>query len=445
MRIKEEYKAIGISVIAGVAIWFSDVFIDSVFFHESSFMELAFHDVSSFEIYFRTTIFLIAVTSGVLIAGYLKRMRIAEENLKEAYAELKQIFDSGVPSCVIDKNRDVIKANESFFKYFGYVEEDLTGMKCNEIIPCTECSTINCRVDRISRDAKEIVDEETEIRMRDGRNVSSIVRATPYFNAENELLGIVESFIDITQRKEAEDMAADLMDKLVLKNEELENFAMTIAHDLKTPLTMVSNAVSLIEKTRVETSEKDATYIGWIKSGVTKMNNMISGLLDYCFIGQEKIDHQQFTLGDIADEVKSAHKQKLVERGVTTAVQNSGVSLYADRLRMVQVLDNLVSNSLKYMGKLNSNPFIEIGAEVKGGENVIYVKDNGVGIKKENFAKVFGVFHRIKDLEDVEGSGVGLSIVKRIVENHGGRVWVESEYGKGSTFYFTIKNETSTD
>lgn len=442
MKLKEEQKIIIFSVVFGVLVWLSDAIVDSAFFHEETFMEMAFYKVTPFEIYFRTTILVVLVVSGLFASVYLRRARLAEEAATQTLAEFVQIFDAGVPMCVIGKDKNLVKANRAFLDFFMMTERELSEKKCFEIIPCDECETRNCRVERIAASRKGLVDEETYIRMPDGRRVPSIVRAAPYYDAKKEFVGIVESFIDITSRKNAENKAAELMERMALKNEELENFAQTIAHDLKTPLTMISNAVSLIEKTHGEMSAKEAGYIDWIKSGASKMNFMISGLLDYCVLGQEAIEYQTFTLGEVLDEVKLSLRQQLMDRGVTLAVQNSGQEIYADRMRITQVLENLIGNSIKYMGKLNSKPFIEVGSDTENGNTIIYVKDNGIGIKKENFEKVFSVFHRIKDLEDVEGTGVGLAIVKRIVENHGGRVWVESEYGRGTSFFFTIKRGT---
>lgn len=439
MKLKEEHKIILFSFILGVLIWLSDAIIDSAFFHEESFMELAFYEVSAFEVYFRTTIFAVIVISGILVSSYIKRTRKAEASGIQSLAEFEQIFDAGVPMCVIGKDKRLIKANETFQEFFGMAEKALLDKKCFEIIPCEECQTQNCRVLRIEQSQTNLPDEETVISTPDGRKIPSIVRATPYYDANKQFIGIVESFIDISSRKKAEEKAAELMVRMSLKNEELENFAQTIAHDLKTPLTMISNAVSLIEKTHGEMTEKEAGYMDWIKSGASKMNFMISGLLDYCVLGHESVEYHTFTLGEVLDEVKFSLRQQLLDRGVTLAVQNGGQEVYADKMRVGQILENLIGNSIKYMGKLNSKPFIEVGADDENGEAVIYVKDNGIGIKKENFAKVFSVFHRIKDLEDVDGTGVGLAIVKRIVENHGGRIWVESEYGRGASFYFTLK------
>lgn len=235
---------------------------------------------------------------------------------------------------------------------------------------------------------------------------------------------------ELEQRKE-------LIGELESKNEELERFTYTVSHDLKSPLVTISGFIGFLEQDarsgNMERFKQDALRIN---EAVSKMQRLLNELLQLSRIGRMMNPPLELSFIEMVNEAMDIVHGRLEERGITVHVQPNLPSIYGDKPRIMEVLQNLLDNAAKYMGD-QINPAVEIGQ--RGWENdmpVFYIRDNGIGIASEHHERVFGLFNKL-DAKS-EGTGVGLALVKRIVEIHGGRIWVESELGKGSTFLFTL-------
>jgi signal transduction histidine kinase len=166
------------------------------------------------------------------------------------------------------------------------------------------------------------------------------------------------------------------------------------------------------------------------------MQRLLNELLELSRIGRLMNESQPVPFGELAHEVLELVQGHIMERGVTVHIQNDLPTVFGDRHRLVEVLQNLIDNAAKFMGN-QKEPHIEIGQHgEEEGKPKFYVRDNGLGIQPEHHERIFGLFNKL-DIK-TDGTGIGLSIVKRIIEVHGGRIWVESEVGKGSTFFFTL-------
>jgi light-regulated signal transduction histidine kinase (bacteriophytochrome) len=220
-------------------------------------------------------------------------------------------------------------------------------------------------------------------------------------------------------------------------NKELQQFAYVASHDLQEPLRMVTSFVQLLADRYKGKLDKDADeFIGFAVDGATRMQALIEGLLDYSRVGTRA---QEFAPTD-AEAV-----MKHVKENLSVAIQESGAEITSDPLptlmvddvQFSQVLQNLVSNGIKFHGD-GVRPEVHVSAEQKDGEWVFSVRDNGIGVAQEDTDRLFQIFTRLHAGDEYPGAGIGLAVCKRIVERHGGRIWVESEVGKGSTFYFTL-------
>lgn len=228
-------------------------------------------------------------------------------------------------------------------------------------------------------------------------------------------------------------------EKLVLHNQEMENFIHIISHDLKAPLVSIEGFMSLaVQELGSQVKESVGHCFSRMSANVKQMNRLISDLLELSRLGRVEDPKSSVDIRLVLNEILDVLKPEIDKRRIAVVVNETFPHLWGSKKRLEQVFTNLISNAVKYIGT-TAEPKIEIGCE-QGDKNSLcrlWVKDNGIGIKKEFFEKVFHVFQRGPDVQGIEGTGVGLSIVKKIVEQNGGTAWAESESGKGSKFFVT--------
>jgi PAS domain S-box-containing protein len=251
----------------------------------------------------------------------------------------------------------------------------------------------------------------------------------------DELL-VIDIDRDITEHIQATCEREALVADLEAKNAELERFTYTVSHDLKSPLITISGFVGFLEQdTQAGNLERVKEDIVQINSAVARMQHLLNELLELSRIGRIMNPPEEVSFEVIAREAVELVHGQIEARGVKVMIAPDLPTVHGDRARLVEVLQNLVDNACKFMGD-QSHPQIEIGAWQDDGETIFYVRDNGIGIDVQYHEKVFGLFDKLDPQS--EGTGVGLALVKRIVETHGGRIWIESEVGAGSTFCFTL-------
>ena len=229
----------------------------------------------------------------------------------------------------------------------------------------------------------------------------------------------------------------NLIAELESKNAELERFTYTVSHDLKSPLFTIRGFLGYLEKDALSgNQERLRSDVQRITDATEKMQRLLNELLELSRIGRLMNESQPVSFEELAHEVLELVHGRIMERGITVYVQSGLPTVFGDRQRLVEVLQNLIDNAAKFIGT-QTEPRIEIGQRgEEDGKPIFYVRDNGIGIQTEHHERIFGLFSKLDIKSD--GTGIGLSIVKRIVEVHGGRIWVESEAGEGSTFCFTL-------
>ncbi|MDH3759388.1 MAG: ATP-binding protein [Gammaproteobacteria bacterium] len=244
---------------------------------------------------------------------------------------------------------------------------------------------------------------------------------------------------------ELEERNADIESKnsvLENQNAELERFTYTVSHDLKAPLVTISGFLGLLQKD-IDAQDKKAIEgdLKQIGSAAGKMAQLLNELLELSRIGRLMNDPEYTSLSNLACAAREQLVIQLETRGIEIDIADQMPTVFGDPGRLIEVFQNLIDNAIKFMGDQQA-PKIEIGARAEGGEIRCYVRDNGIGILPDYHLRVFDLFDRL-DL-GVDGTGIGLALVKRIIEVHGGRIWVESEgEGQGSTFWFTIPMDSS--
>lgn len=271
-----------------------------------------------------------------------------------------------------------------------------------------------------------------------------VVNGYPVFDQNKEILEMVICFTDITERITNEIVLKQLNTTLELhskelldSNAELEKFANIASHDLQEPLRMVSSFLGLIEKKYGglldDTGKK---YIAFAIDGAKRMRQMILDLLEYSRIGKPEDKKEDLNLNVLMDEIKMLLQKKIEEKSASFDIAPLP-TIHSFKSPIMQVFQNLVENALKY-SKPDLPPHITISSTELKDHWQFSISDNGIGIKEEYYSKIFVIFQRLHTKEEIPGSGLGLAVAKKIVENLGGKIWVLSEEGKGSTFHFTI-------
>ena len=320
--------------------------------------------------------------------------------------------------------------NERGLQRTGY---DPVGEKCYRGIHGLENVCPWCVADRVF--LGETVSQEV-LSPKDNRWYHSV--DTPFRHPGGRLSKMAMLY-DVTERKLAEAEREKLIAELRSKNADMEMFNHAVSHDLKSPIITIRGLLKWIERDAVGGNNIDRlkTNLNLVANAATRLEHLVGDLLELSRIGIvcNRLDNVAF--GDLASEAAQLVSGSIAEAGVRVEIAPDLPTIRGHRSRLLQALQNLVENAVKFMGT-QSHPKIEIGARTEDTGTVFFVRDNGIGIDPHNQARIFDLFTKLD--EDARGTGLGLAVVKRIVEIHGGRIWVESQgHGKGSTFCFTLR------
>ena len=222
-------------------------------------------------------------------------------------------------------------------------------------------------------------------------------------------------------------------------NTELDDFTHTISHDLKEPLRMIDAFSKFACDNLVGSgNEETVSYLAKVRQKAVKMKDLIEDLLEVSRIDRTEASFVDIDSREVVDEALNRLEYAILEKKAEIVVQDNLPIIKCDRVRFVEIFANLISNAIKY-SSVDRQPKIEIGVKVESEETVFYVRDNGIGIEKADIGAVFQMFKRINPSDSIEGTGAGMVIVKKLIEKHNGKIWIESEYGVGTTFFFTLK------
>lgn len=380
--------------------------------------------------------------------GDLKLKNAGEEKLKQTLLQLevqKQALDQFAIVAETDAKGIIIYANKQFCKISEYSEAELIGKNHNELVNSgyhpksfwKEMWSV-IKTNRIWRGDIRNRTKNHKIYWVD----STIVPICDQGNRPTRFYSI--RFI-ITERKEAEERVRRSAEELRATNQELEQFAFVASHDLQEPLRTISSYVQLIEERYKDILDDDAReFMRFVTEGAQRMKSLIQDLLVYSRAGKVDINKQAVDLNQVLLNVLKSISKSIEEKGADM-VTATLPTLNADEGFMSQLLQNLISNAIKFTQE-GKSPRVQLHytkTRDKHGKlwHQIAIEDNGIGIKKQYFEKMFLIFQRLHSRAAYPGTGIGLAICKKIVESHGGQLWVESEFGVGSTFFFTLPAE----
>ncbi len=242
--------------------------------------------------------------------------------------------------------------------------------------------------------------------------------------------------LDITERKRSEAQLKECADKLTRSNEELERFNLSASHDLRAPLRTISTRMQFLIRDLEKGSQDVQHQTEGITLAISRMDRLLNNLLAYSQAGMQMKSLEPTVSSTVVQAVLDSLQSLIQEKQAVVQVQKELPTVLADPTQLVQVFQNLISNGINFC---QNKPKITISATCQAQECTFCVADNGIGISPGSEQRIFETFERLHRQSEYEGSGIGLSIVKRVIQQHGGRIWVKSELGQGSRFFFTLK------
>jgi len=360
----------------------------------------------------------------------LTETALQESELK--YRQIVELAEEGI--WVIDNNAITTYVNRAMARMLGYSELEMFGRPLWDFMDEPEKKQAINNVERRKDGMAE--QHEFKFKSKDGKDIWTDLSTSPVMDSQGNMLSCCALVYNITKRKESEQQMLQLTEDLKRSNEELEQFAYVASHDLQEPLRAVTSYTQLLaQRYQGNLDAKADKYIHYIVDGATRMQQLINDLLVYSRLGTRG---KEFEPADCNAAVNQSLSNLQIAIAETKAVITCDrmPTVMADEFQLVQLFQNLVANGIKFCRE--DIPLIHITACRQDSEWVFSVRDRGIGIDPEYADRIFIIFGRLHSRREYSGTGIGLAMCKRIVERHGGRIWVESQEGKGATFYFTI-------
>ncbi len=414
------------------------------------------------------TVFFAEVSAGLMELGDHKYILAFDRDImerkkaEELILHTQQTLQTTLSSMpygvvIIGMDKKIRSANKAALELLGYdSEEQITGKICNQSFCLTDED--KCPIIDLHQTVKHA---EKILTTKDGKSVPILKTVVPLeIDGEQVLL---EAFLDITSQKNAEQKLQQYAMELKQSNEDVLSFAYIVSHDLRAPLVSIKGFAgelqhalqdieSILDQCMPHLSEKERAQIAttyrkdvpeamdFIKSSVGRMDGLINAVLVLSRLGHRELKPEPIDMREVVKSILSALAHQIEQRKTVVTIEELP-TITADKLAMEQIMGNLLDNALKYLDPVREGK-IAISAEQNSEEIVFHVSDNGRGIAQEDMHKVFEIFRRAGK-QDVPGEGMGLAYVKTLVRRQGGRIWCESEPGKGTTFSFTIPHSAA--
>jgi PAS domain S-box-containing protein len=377
------------------------------------------------------------------LSGFSKVTRDASGR-REAEQKIKNLLEAAPDAMVVvNRNGEIVILNAQAEKQFGYRRDELLGQKVKNIIPEGFAERLIADDLRSAEDAlAQQIGTGIELtgRRKDGSEFPIELMLSPLESAGGIL--VTSAIRDITERKRHERALQEKNSELQAAVKDLDAFSYSVSHDLRAPLRAIDGySQILLKQCGPLLSEQQSKYLQRVRANTVQMGHLVDDLLTFSRLGRQPLTKQMVSTGTIVEQVLRDVRQQAAGRSVDVSVGDLP-PVWGDAALLKQVFMNIVDNAFKYT-QMRDDAVVEIGSLKTGDEQVFFVRDNGVGFDMQYADKLFDVFQRLHRAEDFAGTGVGLAIVQRIVQRHGGRVWVESAVDHGATFYFTTEGPPS--
>jgi PAS domain S-box-containing protein len=376
----------------------------------------------------------------VLTHEDISESRKAKEKVKASEIRYRSLIENSADMIgMMDETGKFIYVSPGVIKKFGYSYEEIYSMTITEVIHPDDMEKAKAFLGEVFKTPMvPINDLVIRERCKDGNYIWAEGTITNLL-ALDGVNAIVANFRDITERKEQQDTLENSNKELKKSNMELDRFVYSVSHDLRAPLLSMLGIVEISEE---ETTDPFMIqHLGFLKASITKLDGFVIDILEYSRNARTEVKNQEINfkemLTDITSDLKYIGGNKTRHVDIKFEIKNQKL-FHSDKSRISILLNNLISNAIRYQNPLTDNPFVDIQIDMSDTETGIIVKDNGIGISKENQKKIFDMFYRVS--EKSVGSGLGLYLVKEIVEKLDGHIELESEIGKGTSFNIVLPN-----
>ena len=372
------------------------------------------------------------------------RLSVERKKVEAEFRATKEYLDNllhyaNAPIIVCDNEKRITLFNNAFEMLTGLKREQVLGSKIDVLFPPAKKEEILQNIIGTSK-SKKGQSVEVPILCADNGTRIALWSSANVADKNGKIVAMIAQGQDITERKKAEEALRIAVENLKHSNSELEQFAYVASHDLQEPLRMVTSYTQLLERRYKGKLDADADeFIAYAVDGANRMRLLIDDLLSYSRVGRlgKPLKHVE---SELALDVALKNLQRAIEENGAVVTHDQLPEVNADEGQLVSLIQNLISNAIKFHGK--EPPRIHVSAQHhQETEYLFSVRDNGIGIDPQYFDRLFKVFQRLHTKEEYPGTGIGLAVCKKIVERHGGRIWLESQPGKGTTAYFTLSNK----
>ncbi|MEM6684224.1 MAG: PAS domain S-box protein [Bacteroidota bacterium] len=352
------------------------------------------------------------------------------EAQKEKYSSIIANMNLGLVE--VDNEDKILMVNHSFCEMSGYSEDELIGKEGGKLFPVLEEQNIIAEENK-KRLEGESNSYEIQATTKDGQIRNWLISGAPNYNLKGEIIGSIGIHLDITELKNLEKQKEEILKQLEKSNKELYEYAHIVSHDLKSPLRSIDALISWIKSDNEGNLDAETLQnFGMIESTLETMENLISNILEYSSAGADTNKYESVDLNNTMDDL---YRLLFVPDHISINVLKNMPTVKGDPTKFQQLFQNLISNAIKFCDK--ENGIVEIDYVEEPSFFQFSVRDNGIGIEKKFHDRIFKIFHALN--KSKESTGIGLSIVKKIVDLYEGNIWLESEPGVGTTFFFTIK------
>ncbi len=370
---------------------------------------------------------------SILYVKSRRVLRVAEQNMFSVFNT------TPTPLVMINQQGKIELTNQALCELFDYDGDELIGQSIEILIPEEFRQNHAQYMEGYNKKPeKRAMAERADLhaRAKDGRRFPVEIGLNPV--QLNQVPKVIASVTDITEHKKQLVTLRSYMSKLQNSNENLEQFAYVASHDLQEPLRMVSSYTQLLASRYQNKLDEDANeFIKYAVNGAKRMQALIQDLLRFSRLSSEVIKKEHIDANELYDNALKNLRLAISDTN-TLVTKDDLPMIWGDIGQLKMLFQNLIGNAIKY-GDLKKNNQIHVSVERINDMWQFCVKDNGIGIQPEYFERIFVIFKRLHGAQEYDGTGIGLALCKRVIDTHGGEIWVESEYGQGSRFYFSLQ------